>query len=73
VAGIRKPDVNEALRTELTETIQELLFKTHELSFEYSTMECEKLLECPLAQKAKEVFKVVKRLNEITKKLSPPQ
>lgn len=60
------------VRDELTGLMQELLLKTHELSFEYSTMECDEIGSCPLARKAKELFRVVKRLNEIVKKLSAP-
>jgi len=52
--------------------MQELIVKTHELSFEYSTSDCEKILECPLAKKAKELFKIVKKLNEVVRKLAQP-
>jgi len=51
----------------MTTLIQELLLKTHELSFEYATSDCEELLDCPLARKAKDVFKVVKKLNELVR------
>lgn len=51
--------------------MQELLLKTHELSFEYSTLDCEKVNDCPLAQKAKELFKVVKKLNELVRQFAP--
>jgi len=59
------------VRDELTVLMQELLLKTHELSFEYSTMECEEINICPLARKSKELFRVVKKLNEIVRKMSP--
>jgi len=51
--------------------MQELLLKTHELSFEYSTMECEEISVCPLAKKSKELFRVVKKLNELVRKMAP--
>jgi len=53
--------------------MQQLLLKTHELSFEYSTLDCEEIRNCPLAQKARELFKVVKHLNELMKKMTPPE
>jgi len=49
-----------------------LLLKTHELSFEFSTMECDDITDCPLAKKSKELFRVVKRLNEMVKKMASP-
>jgi len=58
-------------RDELTALLQELLLKTHELSFEYSTLDYEHLTNCPLAAKAQELFKVVKRLNEIVRRTVP--
>jgi len=53
--------------------MQQLLLKTHELSFEYSTLDCEEIQECPLAQKSKELFRVVKHLNEVMKQVAPPR
>ena len=64
--------IPEEYRDELAALMQELLLKTHELSFEYSTLECEKVTECPLAQKAKELFRVVKKLTELVRKFAPP-
>jgi len=52
--------------------MQELLLKTHELSFEYSTLDCEKIQECELAKKAKELFKVVKKLNKLVRQMAQP-
>jgi hypothetical protein len=52
--------------------MQELLLKTHELSFEFSTMECEEITDCPLARKSKELFRVVKKLNETVRKMATP-
>jgi len=52
--------------------MQELLMNAHELSFEYSTMDCNDLSKCPLAQKAKDLFKTVKKLHQLMKKLTPP-
>jgi len=64
--------VTPDLRDEITSLIQELFLKTHELSFEYSTMECEDLPSCQLGKKCKELFKIVKRLNEVVKRATPP-
>ena len=61
------------MRDELTALMQDLLLKAHELSFEYSTLDCEKIQECPLARKSRELFRVVKQLNEVVKKMTPPQ
>jgi len=66
------PQIAPEVRDELTNIMQELLLKTHELSFEYSTCDCEDIQVCPLAQKSKELFKVVKRLNEMMRKMTPP-
>jgi len=61
------------MRDELTTLMQELLMRCHELSFEYSTSDCDKILECPLAQKSKELFRTVKKLNELVKSSVKPQ
>jgi len=66
-------DITEELRDELTSLMQELLLKTHELSFEYSTLDCNEISKCPLAQKSRELFKVVKELNNLVKRMSPPR
>jgi hypothetical protein len=58
------------VRDELTFIMQNVLLKTHELSFEYSTMECEELANCPLGRKCKELFREVKKLNEIIRKMT---
>lgn len=71
-APAQAPQIAPEVRDELTSIMQELLLKTHELSFEYSTCDCEEIQTCPLAQKAKELFKVVKRLNEMMRKMAPP-
>jgi hypothetical protein len=68
----QQPVIAPDIRDELTTLIQDLLLKTHELSFEYSTMECEDLSACPLGKKCKELFKIVKRLNEVVRKATPP-
>jgi hypothetical protein len=65
------PAIAPEVRDELTALMQDLLLKTHELSFEYSTMECEELSNCPLGKKSKELFRVVKKLNELVKKMAP--
>jgi len=61
------PEIPEEVRTELTSLMQDLLLKTHELSFEYSTLDCPSIQTCPLAMKCREIFKVVKKLNEVVK------
>ena len=60
------------IRDQLSLLFQELFLKTQELSFEYSTMECEDIMECPLAQKCKELFKITKKINEYVKKMVQP-
>jgi len=66
------PTIPEAVRDELTALMQELLLKTHELSFEYSTLDCPKIQNCELAKKAKELFKVVKKLNKLVREMAKP-
>jgi hypothetical protein len=66
------PAISPEVRDELTGLMQDLLLKTHELSFEFSTMECEEIANCPLAKKSKELFRVVKRLNETVRKMASP-
>ena len=65
------PELSEETRNKLTSIMQELLLKTHELSFEYSTIDCPKLNECPLAQKSRELFKTVKELNNLVRQATP--
>jgi len=66
------PVIPDEVRDELTTLMQKLLLKTHELSFEYSTLDCEKIQSCGLAKKAKELFKVVKKLNNLVKQMAQP-
>jgi hypothetical protein len=61
------------VRDELTSLMQELLLKTHELSFEYSTLECDKIKDCPLAIKSRELFRTVKQLNNLVRKMQTQQ
>jgi len=61
--------IPEALQDKLTALMQDLLLKSHELSFEYSTLDCEDIQVCPLAKKAKELFKIIKELNELVKRM----
>jgi hypothetical protein len=61
------------VRDELTSLMQELLLKTHELSFEYSTLECDKIKDCPLAIKSRELFRTVKQLNNLVRKMQSQQ
>jgi len=67
------PPISPEVRDELTVIFQELLVRTHELSFEYSTLDCEDVRDCPLAQKSKELFKVVKKLRQLMSKVAPPR
>jgi len=69
--GATAPVLSEEMRDELTSLMQELLLKTHELSFEYSTLDCENMSKCPLAQKSRELFKVVKELNNLVRRMTP--
>ncbi|MCS7387185.1 MAG: hypothetical protein NDF55_10750 [archaeon GB-1867-005] len=46
--------------------------KCHELSFEYSTLDCEQVMECPLGKKCKELFKTVKKLNNLVRSFAAP-
>jgi hypothetical protein len=58
------------LREELTLLVQDLLLKCQELAFEYSTLETSHLVECPLADKCKDLFKTTKRIHEFIRKLA---
>jgi len=58
-------------RDELVVLMQELLLKTQDLTFEYSTLECDDMVNCPLCKKSKELFKVVKKLIELFRKMAP--
>jgi hypothetical protein len=64
-------EIPEEFRSELDEIMRDLLTHAQELAFEYSTLDCPKILECTLAQKSKELFKDIKRLNEVAKKYAP--
>jgi hypothetical protein len=64
-------EIPEEFRSELDEIMRDLLTSAQELAFEYSTLECPKILDCPFAQKSKELFKCIKRLNEVAKKYAP--
>jgi len=68
---LEQPVIPQEVRDKLTSLMQNLLLKTHELSFEYSTMECSDITTCPLAIKAKELFKTVKELNQLMKEVAP--
>jgi len=70
---VQPPTISDQLRDQLTTLMQELLLKTHELSFEYSTSECEEIRECPLAMQAKEMFKTVKKLHKLVRQVTPPK
>jgi len=65
------PTIPPETRDQLTSLMQELLLKTHELSFEYSTSDCHEITECPLALQARELFKTVKKLHRIVRQVSP--
>jgi len=66
------PTLPPETRDQLTSLMQELLLKTHELSFEYSTSDCEEITQCPLAKQSRELFKTVKKLHRIVRQVSPP-
>jgi len=66
------PPITPEVRDELTTIMQELLLKTHELSFEYSTSDCTEIRNCSFAEKSRELFKVVKRLNALVRRITPP-
>jgi len=66
------PSIAPEVRDELTAIMQELLLKTHELSFEYSTSDCKEIRNCSFAEKSRELFKVVKRLNALVRRITPP-
>jgi hypothetical protein len=68
---ITAPPISPEVRDELTALMQDLLLKTHELSFEYSTLECDELSTCPLGKKCRELFRVVKKLNDTVRKMTP--
>lgn len=73
-APIEAPiEIPEEFRSELDQIMRELLIIAQELSFEYSTLDCKELMNCPLAQKSKELFKCIKKLNQLAKKYAPPQ
>lgn len=65
------PEIPEEFRGALDEVMRDLLMHAQELAFEYSTCDCPKILECTLAQKSKELFRDIKKLNEIAKKMAP--
>jgi hypothetical protein len=50
------------VQKELNEIVGGLLTKAHELTFELATSDCPRVNECPIAQKAKDIAKLVKRL-----------
>jgi hypothetical protein len=52
--------------------MQNLILKANELSFEYSTLECDEITNCPLAKKSKELFKELKKLTEFVRKMAQP-
>jgi hypothetical protein len=66
------PQIAPDIRDQLSLLFQELFVKTQELSFEYSTLECDDIRDCPLAQKCKELFKVTKKINEYVRKMVQP-
>lgn len=64
--------VSPDIRDQLTLLMQDLLLKTQELSFEYSTLDCDDIKECPLANKCKELFRTTKKIHEFVKKIAQP-
>jgi hypothetical protein len=59
-------------RDQLTLLMQDLLLKTQELSFEFSTLDCDEMKDCPLANKCKELFKTTKKIHEFVRKIAQP-
>lgn len=68
-----QPTITPEQRDRILSLMQKLLLKTHEASFEYSTLDCKDLATCPLAQKNKEIFKVVKELTQLIREMTPPE
>jgi len=50
--------------------MQQLLLQTFELAFEYATLDCDQVPDCPLANKSRELFKTVKALNKLMKQFT---
>ena len=50
------------VQQELNEIVSGLLTKAHEITFELATSDCPHVNTCPIAQKAKDIAKLVKRL-----------
>ncbi|MEM1542785.1 MAG: hypothetical protein QXV82_09180 [Ignisphaera sp.] len=71
--AVQPPEIPEEFRSELDQLMREMLMTAQELSFEYSTLDCKEMINCPLAQKSKQLFKCIKKLNELAKKYAPPQ
>jgi len=53
------------LREKLSRLTAELMTKSYELAFEYTTLECKNLMKCSLACKARDLFKTVKELYNV--------
>jgi len=65
--------LSEVQQSQLSDLVQKLLMGVHEMSFEYCTMECEELQSCPLARKAKEIFKYIKSIDELVRSMMRTQ
>jgi len=64
----KEPSPEEILRQRITTLVGMLIAKASDLAFELSTIECEKVQNCSVCLKAKEVVKVIKELrNEFSK------
>ena len=59
------------VRNDLSRLTAELMTKSYELAFEYTTLECKDLMKCSLACKARDLFKTVKELYNVLRKITP--
>ena len=62
--------MNPEVQKEVSDIIMTMLQKAHELAFELATCECPKVNSCPVAQKAREIVKQIKRLVAVQRKLT---
>lgn len=62
-------ELPEEVRNKITQEIQNLIQKANELALELATFECDKLTQCLICQKAREVVSVIKNLNKIIREM----
>ena len=72
--GVQKPTMPSAedvqFRERIGEIITELVFDAQEVGFELATLKCDKINECPLVQKTRNLILKVKELFEIQRELT---